>query len=88
MKVENIPEKSLNVQPGSAADAVSSSPAAGVKSAQDFVPGQLTEDLWDKRDLMSSVSKALDNVDTVSVSEEAKRGIVGDPRIVGDENAE
>jgi len=87
MKIENIPEKSQNVQ-SVATEAVSSVPAAGAKSAQDFVPGNLTEDLWDKRDLMSSVSKALGNDDIVVVSEEAKRGIVGDPRIVGDENAE
>ena len=90
MKIEINPENSKSVQPNTAVDAVPANTEVTKKTAEDFIPGGLTKDLWDKRNLMNSVSAVWDNEDTASVSDEAKRGvgIVGDPRIVGQEDAE
>jgi len=85
MKIDINPEKGQNLQSG-AADAVSSvKEAVEPAGSHNVTSGGLTRDLWDKRDLLNSVSASWDSEDTAVISEEAKRGIVGDPRIAGDE---
>jgi len=90
MKIELNPEVNQNIQSTTATDAVAAVPVnTEVKEniVSDITTGGLTKDLWDKRNLMNSVSAVWDNDDTAEVSVEAKRsvGIVGDPRIVGEE---
>jgi len=83
MKIEINTENNVNIQAASAADSTAAVPAAVEKSSQSNAGG-LTRDMWDKRNLMSSLERAWDSEDTAVISEEAKRGIVGDPRIAGE----
>ena len=86
MKIEINPEKNQSVQAVNTADAVSAV-SANVEGKNNTAGG-LTRDMWDKRNLANSLKDAWDSDDTAVISVEAKRGIVGDPRIVGDEITE
>ena len=90
MKIELNLENSKNVQVASAADSTAAVSAVVEKVSRDNATGGLSRDMWDKRNLMSSLERLWDSEDTAIISEEAKkgRGIVGDPRIVGEEESE
>jgi hypothetical protein len=83
MKIEINPEKNSGVQT-TAVDAVEAIPAESGMAVKKN-PSGLTRDIWDKRNLMNSLKDVWDSEDTATISEAAKRGIVGDPRIVGEE---
>jgi len=85
MKIEINPENNKNIQNATAVDSTAAVSAVAGIAAQDNASGGLTRDLWDKRNLMVSLERAWDSEDTVVISKGAKRGIVGDPRIVGEE---
>jgi len=85
MKVELNPEINKTAQSAAVADVA---PVDAEKTAVSNDPAGLSKDMWDKRNLMSSLKDAWDSDDTVVISDGAKRGfgIVGDPRIVGEES--
>jgi len=84
MKVEINPEKSSGVQT-TTVEAVEAVPAeAGITVTNNASSG-LNRDIWDKRNLMNSLKDVWDSDDTATISDEARFGIVGDPRIVGEE---
>jgi len=89
MKIEINPEIKQNIKTTAADSATAVAPEA-VNAPKDYTPGKLSQDMWDKRNLMTSLKNAWDSDDTAVISDNAKRGvgIVGDPRIVGDESAE
>ena len=87
MKIEINPENVKNVQTA-AVDSATAVSAVVEKTAQNNAPEGLSRDIWDKRNLMSSLERAWDSEDSAVISEGAKRGIVGDPRIVGEEESE
>jgi len=90
MKIELNPEVSKNVQTTAVADAAPVVPASSGHTVKSNGSAGLSQDMWDKRNLMNSIKAAWDSEDTAVISDNAKRGIgiVGDPRIVGDESAE
>jgi len=88
MKIEINPENNKNIQNTTAVDSAAAVSAVIEKTAQDSTSDGLTRDLWDKRNLMSSLERVWDSEDTAVISKGAKRGIVGDPRIVGEEELE
>ena len=85
MKIEINSENNKNVQAATAVDSTSAVSAVVGKAAPNNAADGLPRDLWDKRNLMSSLEKAWDSEDSAVISEGARRGIVGDPRIVGEE---
>jgi len=85
MKIEINPENNKNVQVATAVDSTSTASTVVGKTAQNNAASGLSRDLWDKRNLMTSLERAWDSEDIAVISENAKRGIVGDPRIVGEE---
>ena len=85
MKIEINPENNKNVQVATAVDSTSTASTVVGKTAQNNAAGGLSRDLWDKRNLMTSLERAWDSEDSAVISVGAKRGIVGDPRIVGEE---
>jgi len=85
MKIEINSDNNKNVQAASAVTSATAVSAVVGKSVHNNASSGLSRDLWDKRNLMSSLEKAWDSEDTAVISEGAKRGIVGDPRIVGEE---
>ena len=85
MKIEINPENNKNVQAATAVDSASAVSTVVGKAAHNNAADGLTRDIWDKRNLMTSLERAWDSEDSAVISEEAKRGIVGDPRIVGEE---
>jgi len=84
MKIEINPEKSSGVQT-TTVEAVGAIPAEAGITVTNNANGGLTRDIWDKRNLMNSLKDVWDSYDTATISDEAKFGIVGDPRIVGEE---
>jgi len=88
MKIELIPETKNSVISATTADAIPPVSEKAETTAIDTTPGGLNHDMWDKRNLMNSLERVWDSEDTATISEGAKRGIVGDPRIVGDEETE
>ena len=85
MKIEINPENNKNVQVATAVDSTSTASTVVGKTAQNNAASGLSRDLWDKRNLMTSLERAWDSEDSAVISVGAKRGIVGDPRIVGEE---
>ena len=89
MKIDLISEHNKSIQATAVADAAPVVQAEAEKAANINSPSGLSRDIWDKRNLMNSIKNAWDSEDTATISDNAKRGvgIVGDPRIVGDEDA-
>ena len=90
MKIDINTDNIQQVQTTNAPGAVSAVPAGVEKTATGNPSAGLSKDMWDKRNLMNSIKAAWDSDDTATISDTAKRGvgIVGDPRIVGDLDAE
>jgi len=90
MKLELNPETKNSVISATTVDAVPAVSKETVQTATDYTPGGLNRDMWDKRNLMNSLERVWDSEDSAVISDSAKRGvgIVGDPRIVGNEESE
>ena len=88
MKIEINPENKKSVQAASTADSTTAVTAVIDKAAHNNAANGLARDIWDKRNLMTSLERVWDSEDSAVISEEAKRGIVGDPRIVGEEKSD